>query len=268
MSSVVAGPVALAQVTHEQPAAEPDETELAREFENPLAKLGSIPLQNQLDVGIGPYDRARNTLSLLPTYGFALTDDLSIVSRTSVPLVSVPDATRPGGYVSGLGDVVESLFVAPDATPLPGMLWGIGPSLLLPTATESRLGAGKLGLGPAAAVLVQPERWTLGLIAAQIWSVAGSANRADVSLLDVTGLAELRFGGGWYVNAKPEITANWNAASARDVWTVPVGGGGGKVFFADTRPLDVSLGAYWNAIRPVDGPSASVLMEIALLFPH
>ncbi|HEX8792296.1 MAG TPA: hypothetical protein VF765_15180 [Polyangiaceae bacterium] len=268
MSSVVAGPAAPAQAAPEQPAARADETELARELENPLSKLGSIPLQNQVDLGIGPYDRARNTLALLPTYGFALTDDVSIVSRTNVPLVSQPDATRTSGYVSGLGDVVESLFVAPDATPLPGVAWGIGPTLLLPTATESALGAGKVGLGPAAVVVTQPKPWTLGLIAAQIWSVAGAANRADVSLLDLTGLAELRFPAGWYVDTKPEITANWNAVSARNTWTVPVGGGGGKVFFAETLPLDVSLGAYWNAIRPVDGPSASVVMEIALLFPH
>lgn len=214
--------------------------------------------------------RSRSSaLSLLPTYGFAWTEDVSIVSRTTVPIVSLPVAAPANGrYVSGLGDVMESLFVAPTAAPLPGVLWGVGPSILLPTATASVLGAGKVGLGPAAAVLMQPKPWTLGIIAAQIWSVAGAANRADVSLLGVTPFAEWRFPGGWYVNTKPDVTANWGAASARNTWTLPVGGGGGKVLFAETFPVDVSIGGYWNAVRPIDAPSASVVMEIALLFPH
>lgn len=247
---------------------EAEETELVRELENPLAKLGSIPFQNEVDLGIGPYDRVRNTLGILPTYGFALTDDVSVVSRTTVPVVSQPDPMRASGYVSGLGDVVETLFVAPDASPLPGVLWGIGPSVLFPTATESALGAGKLCAGPAAAVLMQPKPWTLGVIAAQIWSVAGAPNRDGVSLLSLQPLGELRFPRGWFVDTKPDVTANWSAASARSTWTVPVGGEVGKVFLAGKLPLEGSIGGYWNAVRPVNAPSASVVMGITLLFPH
>jgi hypothetical protein len=212
----------------------------------------------------------RTTVSVLPTYGFTLTRDVGIVSRTKVPIISRPDAMQPSGATSGLGDMTEALFVVPNASMFSGVLWGVGPAFLLPTATESALGAGKLGLGPVAAVLMQPRPWMFGVVAGQIWSIVGAAARPDVSQLTVMPLAAYEFPRGWYLKTAPIITASWGAGTARNTWTVPVGGGGGKVFFADRFPIDVSVGVYWNAIRPLTAasPSVSAHVQIALLFPH
>lgn len=266
IGSLLAGPAAHAQTAPEQPAPEPGEAELAREVENPVGELGSIPLQNQVDFGMGPHARVENTLSLQPTYGFAMSRDVAIVSRTTVPMVSRPDLTRPNGYVSGLGDVGEMLLLARAPT-ASGVLWGLGATTLLPTATAREIGSGKLGIGPAAALLVQSRRSTIAIVAAQTWSIAGAAERPEVNQLNVTPLASFRFGRGWSVSTAPSITARWNA-SARNTWTVPVGGEVGKVFFARTVPIEVSVGGYWNAIRPENAASASLLIRIALLFPH
>ena len=263
IGALSAGPAAFAR----EPG---DVNDLAREVEDPVTNLSSISLQNEVDLGIGPNSRARNTLSILPTYGIPLTRDVGIVSRTKVPIVSEPNLTGASGYTSGLGDVTESLFVVPKVGASSGVLWGVGPTLLLPTATPSTIGAGKFGLGPVAAVLMQPKPWTFGVLAGQVWSIAGARDRPNISLLSVMPLGAFYFPGGWYVNTAPEIKANWNATTPRNRWTVPVGAGGGKVFLADTFPINVSVGAYWNAIRPdtAASPLATAQLQVALLFPH
>ena len=57
------------------------------------------------------------------------------------------------------------------------MIWGVGPTFVLPTATNTTfLGQGKLSMGPSVVALVQPSHWTLGFLANNVWSVAGHAN--------------------------------------------------------------------------------------------
>ena len=223
---------------------------------------------NQGDFGIGPNNLSRNTLSLKPTVALTLTRELSIVSRTTVPLVSQPDVARNTGYQTGLGDTTESLFLVP--RPAAGVLWGVGPTVLLPTASTSELGLSQLALGPTAAVLMQPRPWTFGVLVGQVWSVANSSNRPDVSQLSAMYFAAFNFPGGWYVHTMPTITLNWNAGAPGNAWTVPVGGGGGKVVHVGNVPINVRVSAYWNAVRPdtVAAPSASALLEVALLLPR
>lgn len=266
-AAILVAPVAIAQ-RREQPPSETDENKLARAVQNPVARLTSVPLQNEAELGIGPYGRVRNTLSIQPTIGFAVTREVGIVSRTRLPFVSRPEVHRQSGATSGLGDITESLFVVPDATAR--VVWGVGPSFVLPTATPSELGSGKLGIGPSAAVVVQPKPWTFGAVAVQMWSVAGASNRREVSQLAVIPVVTYHLPRGWYLNTSPIVTANWNAATSGDTWTVPVGGGGGKVFVVDELPINVSAGAYWYAVRPDTAlaPSMTAQLQVALLFPR
>jgi hypothetical protein len=61
---------------------------------------------------------------------------------------------------------------------------------LFPTATASVLGVHKWGAGPSFLALVQPEGWTVGLIANNVWSFTGGddkqANTASVNTPVVT----------------------------------------------------------------------------------
>jgi hypothetical protein len=252
----------------EQAPTPPDESQLARQVESPVSKLSSVPVRYESNFGIGPRDLARNSVSVLPTVAVAVSPDLSIVSRTTVPFAWQPDVAQGSGYVSGLGDVAESLFFVP--RPTSGVLWGIGPSVVLPTASASELGSGQLSAGPTAAILVQPKPFTLGLLVVQLWSIAGESNRPAINRSGVIGLATLHFPSGWYVESQPVITADWNAAPFRNVWTIPVGGGVGKVVYVGEVPIGVSVAAYWNAVRP-DTPAApkgSAEVQIALLLPR
>jgi hypothetical protein len=244
----------------------PSETELSRQAENPVSKLSSFPVRYQNDFGIGPQNLERSTISLRPTLAFPVTRDLSIVSRTTVPIASQPN---PVGrtYTSGLGDVVESLFFVP--RPTSGFIWGAGPSVSLPTALPSALGSGRVAVGPAAAVLMQSKLLTLGVLGMQSWSVAGDSGRPDINRLGVMYVGALHLPRGWYIHTAPVVSANWNASSLRNMWTIPVGGGGGKVLHLGEVPINVSVTAYWNVIRPetAAAPSGNVQAQAALLLP-
>jgi hypothetical protein len=245
-----------------------DESQLAGEVENPVSKLSSIPVRYQNDYGLGPTDLARHTLSIRPTVALRVAPDLNIVSRTTVPFVWAPDVAQGTGYASGLGDLAESLFFVP--SPTSGFLWALGPSVALPTASTRQLGSGQLAVGPTAAVLLQPKPLLLGVVALQMWSIAGAPDRPDINRLSAMYFGALRLPGGWYVKTAPVITANWNAGSLRNMWTIPFGGGVGKVLYIGDVPISVSVAAYWNAVRPdsAAAPSSSAQVQIALLLPR
>ncbi|MBJ6761701.1 hypothetical protein JGU66_13070 [Myxococcaceae bacterium JPH2] len=64
-----------------------------------------------------------------------------------------------------------------------GLNLGAGGTFALPTASDLRLGAGKLSLGPSALGVYTHGPLVAGLLATQVFSVAGDSERSDVSIL-------------------------------------------------------------------------------------
>jgi len=63
------------------------------------------------------------------------------------------------------------------------------------------------------------------------------------------------------------ITANWLAASD-DRWTVPIGGGLGKLFRLGKLPVNTQLAAYSNVVKPRQGGTDWQLrFQVQFLFP-
>jgi hypothetical protein len=60
--------------------------------------------------------------------------------------------------------------------------------------------------------------------------------------------------------------ANWEADSDNR-WTVPVGGGAGKIVKLGKLPLNFQLQAFYNVERPHDGPDWQLRFQILFLFP-
>src|SRR5260370_231289 len=101
-------------------------------------------------------------------------------------------------------------------------------SFQFPTATNRYLGQGKLGAGPSIVALTQPGHWTLGVLANNVWSVAGSGSRPDVNQFLMQCFINYNLQKGWFIALSPIITANWEA-SRGNVWTGPFGGGIGRI---------------------------------------
>ena len=84
---------------------------------------------------------------------------------------------------SGLGDITQSLFFSPAKPIASGWIWGSGPGLQLPIASDNSLGSGKWSAGPTAVALKQENGWTYGGLINQLGSFAGSDSRAGVGAM-------------------------------------------------------------------------------------
>ena len=241
--------------------------DLAKAVQNPVASLISVPLQNFTDFNIGPFDRDRNTvIQFQPVVPFQLSENWNLITRTIGALVYQPTISQPQQGTFGFGDLNPSFFLSPAKAGK--IIWGAGPTFLLPTASDDVLGTGKFSMGPAVVALVQPGKWTLGLLVNNLWSVAGSSSRPDVNSMTLQYFINYNLKKGYYLTASPINSANWNAPSG-NVWLVPFGGGIGRIMRLGFQPVNVSVQVYGYVKRPdvLPSPTWQLKFQIAFLYP-
>jgi hypothetical protein len=260
------------------PAAQPvvnDTAALAKATQNPVASLISVPLQNNSNFGIGPYNRTGDIFNIQPVIPMKLNDKVTLITRIIQPLVWQPYPSQPAGGQAGIGDMNPTFFLSPAR---PGkLIYGLGPTFILPTATSTLTGQGKFSLGPSVVALVQPGHWTVGVLINNLFSVAGSSHRPDVNQMLLQYFVNYNLKKGYYLTSGPIVTANWNAtgsidaATGNDVpggtWTVPFGGGIGQIRRLGFQPINWTVQFYGNAIHPPGGSPWSFKFQIALLYP-
>jgi hypothetical protein len=244
-------------------AQEQSAAELAKAAQNPVAKLISVPFQNNTAFGIGPNDQTQNVLNIQPVIPFGLGSNWNLITRTIAPLISQPDPAAGSGGTFGLGDVNLSLFLSPAGGS--GLLWGVGPILSLPTATDDVLGSGKFGIGPSVVVLGMPGNWVLGVLVNNVWSVAGGEGRTDVNSMLVQYFVNYNLPKGWYVSSAPINTVNWKLSE--DKATIPLGGGFGKIQRIGRLPMNFSVQVFYIVAKPAGGPDWSLRLQAQALFP-
>jgi len=251
----------------QKPDAKASAGDLAKAVQNPVASLVSVPLQNVTDFNIGQFDRDRNTVfQFQPVIPIQLSENWNLITRTIGALVFQPDVTQAHLGTFGLNDINPSFFFSPAN---PGkVIWGAGPTFLLPTASDDVLGTGKLSVGPAAVAVIQPGKWTLGLLISNLFSVAGPRGRANVNSMTLQYFVNYNLKKGYYLTSQPINTANWNAPSG-NVWLVAVGGGIGRIMRLGFQPVNVSVQAYGNVKRPdvLPSPTWQLKFQIAFLYP-
>jgi hypothetical protein len=246
-------------------AAGDDQTALAKRTQNPIANLISLPLQNNTNFKYGPdnFDsNSQNVLNIQPVIPVEL-GEWNMISRTIMPVVYNPKLGPGATDEFGLGDVVQQTFFSPAK---PGkVIWGVGPIAQLPTHNRN-LGVNAWGLGPAAVALTMRGKWVMGAVASQTFGIGGS-ERHDLSLLLVQPFINYNLEDGWYLSSSPIITANWEAVDSDDKWTVPLGGGAGKVFRIGKQALNASVQAFGNVVNPDFGPDWTLRVQLQFLFP-
>ena len=89
------------------------DSELAKESQNPVANLISIPFQNNMNFGLEPNLRTQNVLNIQPVFPFHLTDDWNLITRTIMPVIEQPDVRTTSDDTWGIGNINTSLFLSP-----------------------------------------------------------------------------------------------------------------------------------------------------------
>ena len=243
-------------------SAELQQAELAKKLSNPIASLISVPFQNNFDFGLGPNDNGfRYTLNFQPVIPVALNSNWNLISRTIVPIMHQSDVV-PGTSQTGLGDIVQSFFFSPNKTT--PFIWGFGPVLLLPTATNDLLGGKKFGLGPTLVVLKQKQGWTYGSLLNHIWSVAGDDARLDVNATFLQPFVSYTTKTAWTVSLNTESTYDWTAQK----WAVPINFSVSKLMRFGKQPVSIAAGPKCWATSPTGAPSGCGLrFSVTPLFP-
>ena len=238
---------------------------IAKQARNPLPDQINIPIMPTFN--FGPGHVTQFVLEIQPVIPFHLPNDWNLVTRTDLTVINQP-GTEPGqGDTFGFGDTQFWAFVAPPNTVAPALIWGVGPTILFPTASANVLGGGKWGMGPAAAAIYDIGPWEVGLLVSNVWSFAGDRSRSAVNLMTIEQDLQYSWPSGWYLTYGPTVTADWTASSS-DRWTVPVGAGVGKALQIGQLALNLQVEAYDNVVRPAGTSAWSLILTLQFVFPE
>lgn len=251
-----------------RPAApEPSATDLAKKLQNPIGDLYSFPFQYNANLGVGPNNGTQGILNIQPVVPIHLNEDWNVITRTILPLVWNPSFQPNGDTVPfGSAPVTFSAFLSP-AKVNDGWLWGVGPVVQVPTASDRSLGSTVWGGGPTAVLVYMSGPWVAGGLVNNVWSFGGRSGRGGTryNTFLMQPFVNYNFGEGWYVGSSPLITANWLERGS-DAWTVPVGANVGRVIRLGRLPINLSVGAYYNVVRPDDGATWQLRTQVTLIF--
>ncbi len=236
----------------------------AIQSQNPLADLLKCPLVNQFNQGAGYKDGTEYTLALNPSMPSKISDQWILINRLHIPFIYQPGLTSGQSDAHGLGDIQYESFYGPIGDRI--FHWGIGPMIEIPSAFNNALGSRKwsAGLGGIGTVIKGP--FVVGLRTNHLRSFAGGGNYPDIDLTTLEYFAYWNIGRGWSLGTSPINTANWEATSD-EIWTVPVGGGIGKVIMNGRMPINFKLEAYHYIEQPATGAEWALLFEIQFLLP-
>jgi hypothetical protein len=260
--SATAGGAVSPSVSTPPNASPPDATTLAKETQNPVADLVSLPFQFNFNTGGGLQARTFLNLNFQPVVPITLSTEWNLIARTIVPIDDYP--LPSGGRSSGLGDIQEQLFFAPNKDS--GIIWGIGPVASLPTATADAVATGTWAFGPGAVALGMTGPWVIGVLGTQYFPIADASGKPRTNILVVQYFINLNFGVGWALSTGPLNTVNWDASSGQR-WTIPLGLGVAKTTVFASQPISVGVQYYQNVVRPDAAGANSLRFTFSFLFP-
>lgn len=244
-------------------AEDDDATELAKKLQNPVADLISVPIQSNWDFGMGPTgDGWQYKANIQPVIPISLSTDWNVISRTILPVI-YQDKVVGTGSQSGLSDTLQSFFFSPKKPTSGGWIWGAGPAVLLPTATNHFIGTEKWAAGPTVVLLKQENGWTYGILANHLWSFAGVNSREDVNSTFLQPFLAYTTHKQTTYALNSESTYDWQNRQ----WTAPVNLSVSQLVKIGELPVQFQLGGRYYFDRPANGPDWGLRFTVTFLFP-
>jgi hypothetical protein len=267
------GPSAASRAAAGPAPSQTSQTAQAIEAQSPLTPMWGIINENYTNFGMGPLHKTQNVLIAEPIIPLKLTPDWNLITRWNTPITSQPRLADPMGPFPGIGSEFGLSNMQPQFffTPAnPGSFtFAVGPALWLPTATDKTLGINKTGGGPVVVALTTQGPLLAGFLAQNIWAgtTGTSVTGERVNLLTIEPFVFYNFPEGWFLTYRPIITADWTV-NDHNRWTVPVGGGFGRVFPVGDMVMDVHVQAFYNGLTAPAAGITNVGKWTALLVVH
>ena len=240
-------------------AQEPSQEELRKMARNPFADTIRLPITVDLYFDTHPNTFNGADLELEPLIPIHISRDLLLIPRIKTL------TGESSGHV-GFEDTEVTFFLT--SLNVGRFIWGGGPDLLIPTATDRRFGQGRWGSGPVLVVLTQPKWGSAELLIQNVWSFSGEQGRGRVNQMQIEPSLSYNLKKSWYLTTGPTIAIDWTQAPGQR-WLVPVGGGGGRTFKLGRQPIDVNVTSYRNlSPLPRYSPKWQLSMGMTLLFPR
>lgn len=233
-----------------------DVTDLAKQSQNPIADLVSLPIMNNINFEAGPDDHVQNTMNIQPVYPTAITENWLLINRCIFPIVN----DWVDGDTWGLGDIQYQGYLSPQSGG--DVTWGVGPVIQIPTATDALLGPREWCLGAGAVTVITKDKWVYGGLINNTWSLDSN----EVNLMFIQPFVNYNLGKGAAVGFVPQISADWTAPSSQQ-WTVPLGAQVSKVQPVGKLPINWTLGAYGNVVKPDYAADWTLRLQATLMFP-
>ena len=236
----------------------PAHPDLVKQANAPISSILQIRLQDSYAPEFWEVHGRGNTFSIALTMPLP---EYRLLPFPQLSLLTLPVAiTLPGG-VTGFGDVHLADIAVLDAGH--SILWGLGASLVFPTASTPVTGQGKSQAGPAAAIAFAPENWLVGALAQNPISYAGDRKRADTNALFFQPFAIYQFGQGWFIRSQPQMIFDWKTGKQ----LLPLDLGVGRVFKIGRQDVNLFVESFWNISQDGPGPRYGITFGASLLFP-
>jgi hypothetical protein len=237
---------------------------LANQVNNPTAPLTTIQLRDiYAPTASLPY--TSNIFQIQPVIPIGPYPWLPFVQLMKITMPFVETTPGADGQ-TGTGDL--SLFDLVTIKQSWGRL-GVGPYLVVPTATRNTLGAGKVQLGPSLGLIYTGiENLVAGAVLQNPISFAGQKSRPTVNQLIVSPTLTYNLPEGWFAGLTDySWTFNWRA-SGSDVPLVPLGLQIGRVVRIGKQPVSLSVEVARAAWKPKSGPDPGWIIgfEITPIF--
>ena len=256
--------------------------QISRLMDNPVGEMIAIPLQyDRLTVKEPVFgtDQTIETIKIIPTFPVRM-GDWNLVNRVVMPFVKLPvdanafdlasfdpqslDVQLDGppnipdpfaGSTTGMSDIVYVGLLTPKKSNKVGngkIIWAIGPTVVLPTASKDYLGQGKLQVGPAAALAYLGKEWLFGVFPQHWWSIAGDDSRRSVSKTNIQYFISRKLPNQWAIGASPTISIDWKPEQGSKV-NLPIGLGVNKTTFFGRLPVRLGVEADYYVVRSDNG---------------
>jgi hypothetical protein len=236
--------------------------EIAKESHNPLGNLREMILQLDILPNVGPDKRTALAGTIQTVFPFAISDNWKVMTYGIVPVVSQPGMSAGDDRIVGLGDsTFFGYFVPANEGKL---IWGIGPAVQVPTATNSTLGSDKWAAGPALIVGGQPGNWSIFGLFDNVWDFAGSGSE-KINEFTFQYQAVYLFPREWFFITNWTVEADWTEAS-NNRWTVPIGGGFGRQFKIGKQVFQAYGQVGYNVERPTGASTWRGIAALSLIF--